>query len=157
MTRQRAGTAISSAPPAVPAHSEQSSSLVLSVISPEPHSNPERARKSDLGAKVFTFPTVGKDGQWWSIREKQDRELRAAFPNLNVAGEYTKILVWLNANPPKRKTARGMMAFLFRWFDRAQNRPSAPAPAVPFAVRAEREREDRILDEQTERIFGGGR
>jgi hypothetical protein len=123
------------------------------VINPEPQSNQAGARKSDFGAKVFTFPTVGKDGQWWSICETQDAELRAAFPHLNISHQYTKALVWLNANPAKRKTPRGMYSFLFRWMERAQNsgKDGAPSKAVPFAVAAEAGRASRALETRAKR------
>lgn len=124
---------------------ELPSSPDLSDLSPDIQSNQAGARKSNLGAEVFSFPVVGKEGPTWAIRETQDAELREAFPDLDVGAEYRKALIWINAN--SRKTARGMMAFLFRWMGTAQNKfrgPSKPAvSAVPPWKQAERDEEHR--------------
>jgi len=162
-------------------NSERSSSLNQSPISdPDPNpispEKPKRARAqvADLGPEVFAFPVVGDpDVPYWSIRATQDAELKAAFPDLNVPAQYVKARAWLEANRAKRKTARGMMSFLFRWLDREQNRGGAGAskPAESFAerdarlrreaeqakskARAEAMRVQRELDEQLRKAGAG--
>jgi hypothetical protein len=68
----------------------------------------------------YQFPVVGKSTTWFAPRAR-DAEWRAAFPGLDVTAEYRKAYAWLQANPTKRKTPRGMAHFLFGWLERAQN------------------------------------
>lgn len=142
--------------------SELSSSLDQRSVSgsdPDPNpgspENPNRARtrEADLGPEVFTFPVIGDpEAPTWAIRATQDAELKAAFPGVDVPGEYRKVLAWLNANRSKRKTARGMMSFLFRWMERNQNKGNGPVRApVPFAVAAEEGRRERLNDARIKR------
>ena len=43
-------------------------------------------------------------------------------PGVDILGEARKALAWANANPTKRKTARGMAKFLLSWMGRVQDR-----------------------------------
>lgn len=140
--------------------SELSSSLSLGLISPDSDHTASKlsdaqAREAKLGPEVFTFPVVGDpERPTWAIRQTQDAELKAAFPDLDVPGEYRKAFAWLSANRSKRKTARGMMSFLFRWLGRVQDRGgSGPArQAVPFAVAAEEARKERVVAAKVKRL-----
>jgi hypothetical protein len=78
---------------------------------------------------VFTYPCDGKT-HTWVLTEAQIDEWRKLFPSLDVMGESSKALAWIQANQTKRKTARGMPAFLVGWFGRSQNR----CPSLPFQV-----------------------
>lgn len=49
-------------------------------------------------------------------------EYRESFPGVDVIAEARKARQWCIDNPAKRKTARGMAAFLSRWFSKEQNR-----------------------------------
>lgn len=112
---------------------------------------------------VMVFPVVGDPKVTeWGLTKTILAEFTKAFPGVDVRGQCEKARVWLNANPTRRKTARGMQQFLFAWVERSQNRSgSGPVnangsvrPLETFAVRAEREREERLLEE---RAFGGKR
>jgi hypothetical protein len=83
----------------------------------------------------LTFPTDGKT-KAWALTAAKVSELRAAFPALDVMAECRKALAWLQSNPERRKTDRGMPRFLFNWMSRSQNsRPSQRngQPADQFA------------------------
>jgi len=69
---------------------------------------------------VLVFPVDGGDGSW-GVSEAMLAEHQAAFPALDVRGEYRRALAWVNAAPGNRKTAKGMPRFLFGWLSRAQN------------------------------------
>lgn len=88
----------------------------------EPRDRPAPAEPTPA---VFTFPLTG--GVGWSLGREAHDGFAAAFPGVPLEVEYAKAVSWLNANPLKRKTPRGMPQFLFRWLERAQNRGS-PAP-----------------------------
>lgn len=82
-------------------------------------SEPPQAAVSE--PSLLTFPTRGKAKTWELTRPTVD-SLREAFPDLDILAEARKSLAWIEANPSRRKTARGMPQFLFGWMERAQNR-----------------------------------
>jgi hypothetical protein len=67
---------------------------------------------------VLTFPTIGLNGASWILRQTQISEWQSAFPGIDILAEARKALAWLHANPGRRKTTRGMAAFLVKWFNR---------------------------------------
>lgn len=79
---------------------------------------------------VETFPTEGKK-RHWHLTKAELAELQNYFPSLDVHAECLKALAWCKANPTKRKTARGMPAFLTNWLNRATNRGGQRAPPTP--------------------------
>ena len=88
-----------------------------------------RRIRKDLGGKevavpsepgVLMFPVTGGQGEWGLTQNHLD-EITTAFPTLDVMAECKKMLAWLQANPSRRKTPRGMKAFIFNWLNRAQN------------------------------------
>lgn len=62
----------------------------------------------------------GKTKEWGVTQEKLS-EWRDAFPDADIVREIKKAKQWLADNPQRKKTARGMPAFLFRWLERATN------------------------------------
>lgn len=70
---------------------------------------------------VMVFPCVGKGPNSWGLSESKLAEYRETFPGVDVLSECRKALQWCVDNPSRRKTARGMPAFLNRWLERAQN------------------------------------
>lgn len=75
---------------------------------------------ADSKPPILTFATAGP-APTWELRQEHIDKLAGGFPALDVLAQCRKALAWTEANPGKRKTARGMMSFLFRWMDRAQN------------------------------------
>ena len=92
----------------IPSHPKKRSSA-------EPH--------SDSTLVVMTFPVVGDpEHPEWELRQSRIDRLVEAYPHLDVLAQCRKARVWAEENPPKRKTAKGMPAFLFKWMDTATNR-----------------------------------
>jgi hypothetical protein len=105
---------------------------------------------------VLIFPVVGDPKVTdWGLTKSVLSELEKAFPGVDVRGQCEKARVWLNANPTRRKTARGMYQFLFSWVERVQNRGGSgpvaingtPANGVKPWVAAERAEEARKREE----------
>lgn len=73
---------------------------------------------------VLTFPTVGKkkEPKEWHLIEAKLAEYRESFPGVDVLACCRAALQWCRDNPARRKTARGMPAFLSRWLTQEQNR-----------------------------------
>lgn len=90
--------------------------------SAEPH--------GDSSPVVLTFPVVGNPKHpTWSLRQSLIDRLVTAYPNLNVPAECQRAAVWCETNPSKRKTAKGMPAFMSNWMSNATNRNGGARPS----------------------------
>jgi hypothetical protein len=87
---------------------------------------PEYGLPADLPPEeiVLTFPCSGKktDPREWHLGKAKLAEYAESFPGVDALAECRKALQWCRDNPSKRKTARGMTAFLSRWLSSAQDR-----------------------------------
>ncbi len=103
---------------------------------------PEPVEDDHSGPPVLVFQTVGKGPKEWSLTEAKVAEYQESFPGVDVLAECRKARQWIIDNPTKRKTARGMPAFLTRWLGRVQNSGRAgagkDAPPETPAAKAER-------------------
>lgn len=70
---------------------------------------------------ILNFPTVGNNGKPWPLLQSKINEYAETYPHLDIVYHCRKALQWCVDNPSKRKTIRGMPAFLNRWLERAQN------------------------------------
>ena len=80
---------------------------------PEPAA-PERGP----AVSEFTFDVKGKPKTWPLPQAKLDEWTETFEPGISVRDELVKARQWCSDNPAKRKTARGMTAFLGRWLTR---------------------------------------
>lgn len=74
-----------------------------------------------LSPVVLSLPCVGNGPAQFEITQDQVAKWKEAFPGLDVLEQLRRAGAWLDANPTKRKTHRGMAAFLVRWLSRAQD------------------------------------
>lgn len=74
----------------------------------------------------FVFPVSGKAKEW-ALPVELHGQLAEWFPGVDRDREIRVALAWCTTNVAKRKTAKGMPAFLQSWFGRAQDRPGAAA------------------------------
>jgi hypothetical protein len=118
-------------------------------VSPVPPSDPGSLIRSDpdlsklnpgkiegsmsAAPPVLTFPVDGKAREF-HVTAKLFAIHSQGFPSLDVMGEYRKALAWVQSNPERRKTARGMPTFLFRWLSGAQDRGRANGNARQHAL-----------------------
>jgi hypothetical protein len=78
-------------------------------------------------------------------------EWQELYLGLDVEAEARKALAYVRENTGRRKTPRGMPAFLVRWFNRATDRGArAPAPIM------RREPVDDGWFDECQRLHGGG-
>lgn len=74
---------------------------------------------------VATQPSVIKfplnDGSEYGITAKYLAELQALYPAVDVPQQLRNMLGWLKAKPDRRKTGRGINAFINRWLSKAQD------------------------------------
>jgi len=78
-----------------------------------PPSTPEPA--------VLTFDECAGKQKHWALTQRNLELYQDGYPHLDVLAEVRKALVWLHTNPSRRKTARGMAAFVTGWLNRAQD------------------------------------
>lgn len=84
----------------------------------------------------MTFPTVGKIAAW-EPSAKECTGWETLFPSLDVEAQCRMALAWIQANPGKRKTARGMPRFIVGWLlkaERDRTAGSTPQPAMTLPV-----------------------
>jgi hypothetical protein len=90
---------------------------------------PETASAVPTSPPVVTFPCDG--GADYHITQEQLAKWQGYYPSLDVPRQLQSMLAWLEANPSKRKTARGCPAFVVNWLNREQNRPMVGVPTQP--------------------------
>lgn len=69
---------------------------------------------------LLTFKAQGKTDKW-ELTQSQADEWQKLYPALDVIACCRKAFAWAEANPAKRKTAKGMPAFLVNWLNREVN------------------------------------
>lgn len=89
------------------------------------------------------------NGTYFEVRQSLVDELAPLYPAVDVLAALRSMKSWLIGNPRKRKTKRGIMAFITGWLDRDQNQggsmpPPRASPSYPLTPR----------QQQTERFKG---
>lgn len=67
---------------------------------------------------LMTLPL--KDGNDYEVTQDDVNKYIEAYPNVDVMAELNKMKLWLESNPPKRKTQRGINKFIVGWLNRTQ-------------------------------------
>lgn len=57
-------------------------------------------------------------GREWKPTEKEFFQWSTSYPDADLAGELRRIEDWFQKHPNRRKTERGMRAFVKAWLDR---------------------------------------
>lgn len=68
---------------------------------------------------------------------------KQAYPIVNVEQELRKMIAWLDSNPSKKKTRRGIDRFINNWLENTQNRGGYTNHTIPNNDRQEVENESR--------------
>jgi len=69
---------------------------------------------------------ITKDGSDWQPTDEQVIAWEHAYPEIDVFAEMNQMAVWLDSNPGKRKTERGMARFVNSWLSRANRNGGSP-------------------------------
>lgn len=103
---------------------------------PNPNPNPNLNPKEDADASCvepegssptfLTFPL--NDGTEYPITFEQVQHLQELYPSTDVEQQIRNMCGWLESNPTKRKTRRGIMRFVNSWLSREQNRGGRQQP-----------------------------
>ena len=63
------------------------------------------------------------DKSLYDVSKNDFDEYEELYPNVDIMQELRKMKGWLNANPTKRKTKRGIKRFINNWLSREQDKP----------------------------------
>lgn len=80
------------------------------------------------------------DGTEATFTQAQVDDWGRAYPAVDVAQQLRQMRAWCNANPTRRKTARGVEAFIVGWLTKEQN-SGRPSKAVAGSVGPKHDRE----------------
>ena len=69
------------------------------------------------------------DGSDHGITSSKVAEWSSSFPAVNVLQQLRQMREWCNAKPARRKTRRGVEAFIVGWLSRAQDRGGSSLPS----------------------------
>lgn len=102
---------------------------------------------------VITLPL--NDKTEFPIYDKHVAEWIELYPAVDVMQELRNMRGWLNSNPTKRKTARGIMRFITGWLSREQDSPKRRL-ANTYRSQEEKQQESRdMLYEWAKEMKGG--
>ena len=71
----------------------------------------------------------------YPVTEEQVEEWTKLYPAVDVMQELRKMKGWLDANPSRRKTKKGILRFINSWLSKEQDRVSYKARASPPAFK----------------------
>lgn len=77
----------------------------------------------------------------------QSHELASLYPGAILASEMRSMRAWLISHPTRRKTARGLAAFVNAWLSREQDRSKGlpDGPGGKFATKGDAEYASRLM------------
>lgn len=117
--------------------SPQSAALIQSESNPNPNPNPN-PNDSAEPQRVSTPPIITltlNDGAEYPVSVEQCQEWAGLYPAVDVIQQLRQMKAWLDVNPKRRKTKRGIKAFIVRWLSNEQDkgRYQAPRTQAPSA------------------------
>jgi len=129
-------------------HSEQEPNKNRTRTEQEPNNSIrkkeyKKVRKEEINTDTLYAPSSSElvaglpqnDGQLFPITKDQHDRWQQLYPAVKIKSELSKIIGWLEANPTKRKTKRGMLSFVNRWLSREQDKGAVNAPqATKYTV-----------------------
>lgn len=74
-------------------------------------------------AKAEVTPLILNDNTEWIPTVKEYEEYKTLYPNVDIETQFRKMRGWLNGNPTKRKTRKGIARFVNNWLSNEQDKP----------------------------------
>ena len=106
----------------------QSAALIQSESESESQPDISAEPQATHAPPVVELPL--NDGDIYPVTQEQAAEWGSLYPAVDVMQQLRAMKGWLNANPAKRKTRRGILRFVNGWLSREQDRGRG-APAKP--------------------------
>ncbi len=80
------------------------------------------SKLSDVRSNSANCPSLMmKDNKKYFVSEKEIEEYKRFYPDVDIEQSLRNMSAWLNANPTRRKTAKGMKRFINNWLLRTQS------------------------------------
>ena len=98
------------------------------------HDSPEGERDEVATLPVITLTL--NDKSEYGIYDGAVNAWQQLYPAVDVSQQLRNMKGWLDANPTKRKTRRGILKFVNNWLARAQDEGGAKTPTNAFAQMA---------------------
>lgn len=99
----------------------------------------EPSQASEPYDPTIVFDLVGKNGGAWTPPKRLVEDFQRYYPNLDVGSQLRKAAAWHATNATKRKTRRGIEAFLNRWLSGESDRGGGRTPASVNHKQAQKE------------------
>lgn len=97
------------------------------------------------GNQVISLP-LNKNGTFKHIYEKDIEYYSELYPNVDVLQEFRNMIGWLNADPKRKKTAKGIDKFINHWLCTNQDKGSKHIPSSEEIELKKRTQEAYIRD-----------
>lgn len=101
-------------------NTSQNTSYLYSNSNSDSNSNLDATHPALSGTPLIALPL--NDGSLHPVTQEDADKYAALYPNVDVMQQLRSMLGWLDSHPRKRKTKRGIRAFISGWLDREQNR-----------------------------------
>lgn len=114
----------------------RTAALIQSESESNPNPNPKNDSAEPQAASappVISLPL--NDGTVFPVSVEQCHEWAGLYPAVDVIQQLRGMLGWLKANPGKRKTKRGILAFVNRWLSKEQDKGGTRHTAEKSAAR----------------------
>ena len=97
---------------------------------------------------VAEIKIILKGGEHYIVPDTDIRMWSHEYPNVDVPAELRKMGQWSRANPPKRKTRRGVQRFIVNWLNGTSGKqPKQAAPFTQSHRQFEKEKPKKITKE----------
>lgn len=73
---------------------------------------------------IASIPLSGNGSKVFDVTKSFADSFHATYPGVDVEAECRKMAKWCETNPTRRKTERGIRAFVNNWLNKAQNEAS---------------------------------
>jgi hypothetical protein len=100
----------------------------------------ETAPRQPTAPPIITLTLNDKTD--YPVTEEQVEEWAKLYPAVDVMQELRKMKGWLDANPSRRKTKKGILRFIINWLSKEQDRGGYKARASPPAFKNYDDEED---------------
>jgi hypothetical protein len=95
-----------------------------------------------MGAKIMLL----NDGTDYQADDKDIVAWQRTYPAIDVHQELNAMESWLDANPTRRKTSKGIKRFINSWLARAQDRGGSPQVKQKTTKSKDISIEDKLAD-----------
>lgn len=126
-----------------PIQSESESNPICAEQAPKAQSSPpspapSSENKTGPGEPPAVILLPLNDGTAYAVSSEQCQQWAGLYPAVDVIQQLRNMRGWLDGNPRKRKTRRGILRFVNAWLAREQDRggsarPPEPPPEAPLS------------------------